>query len=177
MLGGLRVYLNALFGTDLAAVHGSFSQIVFALTIAVAVLTTRRKPIPLTTLDARRRHRPGRHARRRRGLRQIVCGAVLRHGTTAWGPRLHLLVAFVAVLAVVAAVRALRGAPAALAGWAAHDRAHRFATDAGRRSVDGPLCRRDNGVAVAAGQRARRRDSHCPRPGRLRPVRAAVAWP
>jgi heme A synthase len=113
MLGGLRVYLNALFGTDLAAVHGSFSQVVFALTVAVAVLTARRKIVPADdawTPDAGTARAATLAAVAVYG--QIVCGAVLRHGTTAWGPRLHLLVAFLAVIAVFAAVRALRDAPA-----------------------------------------------------------------
>src|SRR5207253_4454802 len=43
LLGGLRVYLNALFGTDLATVHGIFSQIVLALAVAVLVGTYPRR--------------------------------------------------------------------------------------------------------------------------------------
>lgn len=107
MLGGLRVYLNALLGTDLAVVHGSFSQIVLALTIAVAVLTGRRKPVPADAATVRAITFAAVAV-----YGQIVCGAVLRHATTTWGPRLHLLVAFVAVIAVFAAVRTLRAAPA-----------------------------------------------------------------
>lgn len=96
MLGGLRVRFNELAGTDLAAVHGSFAQIVFSLLIAIAVLT--RKPgtgdIPETT---------------RRCLRwqticlvvfcylQILWGAWIRHSPDALGIRLHLIFAFVVV--------------------------------------------------------------------------------
>src|SRR5205823_14529031 len=43
LLGGLRVYLNALFGTDLATIHGVFSQIVVALAVAVLVGTSPRR--------------------------------------------------------------------------------------------------------------------------------------
>ena len=45
ILGGLRVYLNALNGSDLAAIHGVFSQIVLALAVGVVVAT---RPRPAT---------------------------------------------------------------------------------------------------------------------------------
>src|SRR5947199_158364 len=41
MLGGFRVRLNALFGTDLAVVHGCFAQVVFALLVGLAYLVHR----------------------------------------------------------------------------------------------------------------------------------------
>src|SRR5260370_20833692 len=41
LLGGFRVRLNALFGTDLAAVHGVFAQVVFGMIVSVAVCTSR----------------------------------------------------------------------------------------------------------------------------------------
>jgi heme A synthase len=49
LLGGIRVRYNELFGREMSAVHGSFAQIVFALLIAVAVLSAKPKagpPIP-----------------------------------------------------------------------------------------------------------------------------------
>src|SRR5579872_6144106 len=41
LLGGFRVVLNALVGTDLAAVHGIFAQVVFSLFVGIAVFTSR----------------------------------------------------------------------------------------------------------------------------------------
>src|SRR5262249_55820749 len=39
LLGGLRVRLNALYGKELAPVHGVFAQVVFCLLVALAALT------------------------------------------------------------------------------------------------------------------------------------------
>jgi hypothetical protein len=109
LLGGLRVYLNALFGADLAAIHGSFSQIVFALAVAVVVLTARPKAVPHDDIWT-----PERGVARRATLAavaiyvQVVCGAVLRHTASRLGPRLHLLAAFLAVVTVFFAVQAVR---------------------------------------------------------------------
>lgn len=110
LLGGLRVYLNALFGTDLATVHGIFSQIVVALAVAVLVGTTPRRitddrwaPSPLTirwvvvTATA--------------VFVQVVTGAVLRHTTSPLGPRIHLLLAFAVVAATIVVGRQLADAP------------------------------------------------------------------
>src|SRR4051812_48343172 len=46
ILGGLRVYLNALIGPELAAFHGVFSQVVLALAVTVVVLTRPRRDVP-----------------------------------------------------------------------------------------------------------------------------------
>jgi cytochrome c oxidase assembly protein subunit 15 len=104
ILGGLRVYLNALFGSDLAAVHGVFSQIVLALAVTVVVLT---RP--------RRISRPNPDLLRWGVIAatvvfgQIVAGAVLRHSDSPLGPRLHLLGAFLVVFATAAVSRRSRG--------------------------------------------------------------------
>ena len=42
LLGGFRVMLNELVGTDLATIHGIFAQVVFCLLIAIAILSGRR---------------------------------------------------------------------------------------------------------------------------------------
>src|SRR5439155_9281591 len=47
LLGGFRVSLNALVGTDLALVHGLFAQLVFALLVSVALFTSRRWSAPM----------------------------------------------------------------------------------------------------------------------------------
>lgn len=96
LLGGVRVRFNELAGTDLAAVHGCFAQIVFALLITIAVMTRNAKPATLSTASVGK-------------LRwqticlvifaylQIVWGAWIRHSPDAIGNRLHLLFAFVVV--------------------------------------------------------------------------------
>src|SRR5439155_19505744 len=110
MLGGLRVYLNALFGSDLATVHGVFSQIVVALAVAVLVGTSPRR-IPNDPWA------PSRLTIRWALLTalvvfaQVVTGAVLRHTTSPLGPRLHLLLAFGVVAATIVIGRQLADAP------------------------------------------------------------------
>src|SRR5262249_32237394 len=44
LLGGLRVYLNALWGQEISAIHGSFAQIVLALGVVVVVRTSPPNP-------------------------------------------------------------------------------------------------------------------------------------
>jgi heme A synthase len=110
LLGGLRVYLNALFGTDLATIHGVFSQIVVALAVAVLVGTSpRRIADDLWAPSAR----TIRWATLTAFLvfAQVVSGAVLRHTTSPIGPRLHLLLAFAVVAATVVVARQLTDAP------------------------------------------------------------------
>jgi heme a synthase len=119
ILGGLRVYFNALIGPDLAAVHGVFSQIVVALGVALAVLC-----IPRRETSADDRWLPDR-ALHRGGLIavaavfvQIVFGAVLRHTASPLGPRLHVLGAFLVVLATGVVSRRSRGTPRGVRGLA-----------------------------------------------------------
>jgi cytochrome c oxidase assembly protein subunit 15 len=105
ILGGMRVYLNALYGSDLATIHGVFSQVVLALAVTVVVMTRPRRAPPVVD----------------RGLKtwalaaavivfaQIVFGALLRHTDSPLGPRLHLLNAFLVVFATAAVSRRSRG--------------------------------------------------------------------
>jgi cytochrome c oxidase assembly protein subunit 15 len=99
LLGGFRVKLNALLGTDLAMIHGAFSQIVFSLLIALALLTSPGWMLghsrPAGTLQ--------RWAWLTTGIlfAQIVLGAILRHTYSPLGQRGHLLLAFAAVAAVI----------------------------------------------------------------------------
>jgi heme a synthase len=112
MLGGLRVYLNALFGTDLAAIHGIFSQVVVALAVGILVGTAPRRAVA-----ADDRWVPAAATARWAVVTavvvfgQVVAGAVLRHTASPLGPRLHLLLAFAVLAAVVVVGRLLSDAP------------------------------------------------------------------
>jgi heme A synthase len=95
LLGGFRVRLNAWAGTDLAAIHGVFAQVVFGLLVSLAVLTG----APANGAEG-----PG-EADRDRARRpawlllglvflQLVFGAALRHTANPLSQRGHLLTAF-----------------------------------------------------------------------------------
>jgi heme A synthase len=102
LLGGFRVKLNALAGTDLALVHGCFAQVVFALLVGMAAVTARRPAVPVPAAAGLRRW-----SALTAGvvLVQIVLGALVRHThSSVWG-RGHLLAAFAVVAAVVVLVR------------------------------------------------------------------------
>jgi heme A synthase len=109
LLGGFRVMLDALVGTDLATGHGIFAQIVFSLLISIAVLTGR----PSTGFV------PSRSLTRLAAalvailFLQIVFGAFVRHSPTALVQRLHYLTAFVATALAVGVILAIMTRPAA----------------------------------------------------------------
>jgi len=109
----LRVYLNALSGTDLATIHGVFSQIVVALAVAVLVGT---KPPRLANELWAPSVRTIRWAVMTALIvfAQVVTGAVLRHTTSSLGPSLHLLFAFAVVAATIVFGRQLADAPRAI---------------------------------------------------------------
>ncbi|MBA4063644.1 MAG: hypothetical protein C0501_08020 [Isosphaera sp.] len=92
LLGGFRVKLNELVGTDLAAVHGVFAQVVFGLLVTVAVLTA---PPPSPARPARRVAR-GAVLLAALLFVQVVWGAIVRHDPNPLAQRLHLLFAFAA---------------------------------------------------------------------------------
>lgn len=100
ILGGLRVYLNALWGSDLATIHGVFSQIVLAISVAVLLFTSPRRDIlAIASLY-------------RWGIlsalivfAQVVFGAILRHTNSTVAPRLHMLGAFLVLFATAAVSR------------------------------------------------------------------------
>ncbi|HJT78488.1 MAG TPA: COX15/CtaA family protein [Gemmataceae bacterium] len=101
ILGGFRVYLNSLAGTDLAAVHGTFAQVFFALVVGIAVAVPSPRPWP-----------PASPALRRWSLAavavvfvQLVLGAAVRHTHAPHWGHAHLLVALAVVAAVVGLVR------------------------------------------------------------------------
>jgi len=122
ILGGLRVYYNALQGPELAAFHGVLGQLVFSLITAAAVVTSRAF-VRETALE------PG----EARGLRrlcltltacvflQLVWGSLTRHLYLPVAQRLHFLTAFVVLAAVAWFVKVVWDSPAARArlGFAA----------------------------------------------------------
>lgn len=96
LLGGFRVKLNALVGTDLDAVHGVFGQLTFALLVALAVVTAAR---PAADLPPSARG-PVRHLTLVLAVLlvvQLVWGALVRHQPDTVNQRLHLLTAFLVV--------------------------------------------------------------------------------
>jgi heme A synthase len=110
LLGGFRVKLNELFGTDLATIHGVFAQTFFSLLVAIAVLTApvrQGEPIAPAPLNQLRRFTVI-----LAGLvfLQVVWGAILRHTPGPAVQRLHLLTAFVVVAAAIWVIR-LASAP------------------------------------------------------------------
>jgi len=93
LLGGLRVRLNELFGTDLAMVHGIFAQVVFALLVTIAVLTARRKVGEEVLNESRLRFWTLMLVGS--AFIQLVWGAMVRHHGTSVMQRLHFMTAFV----------------------------------------------------------------------------------
>jgi heme A synthase len=98
---------HALVGPELALVHGLFAQLVFAVLVSVAVMTSRAWAA-------------GGDIRQREGLRplafllaglvyaQIAFGAVVRHFQDRVAQRIHVLVAFAVVVTVAWAFLAVR---------------------------------------------------------------------
>jgi heme A synthase len=123
LLGGLRVFLNELVGTDLAAVHGVFAQVTFCLLVAVVILAApRRSGDALAGAD---RPRYLRLSAALVGLLfiQLVWAVIVRHQGSAAAQRLHLLTAFaVTGVAVWLSVLILGSPPvkARLGGQAYH---------------------------------------------------------
>jgi cytochrome c oxidase assembly protein subunit 15 len=100
LLGGFRVKLHALLGPNLALIHGSFAQVVFALLVGLAAVTSPRWALGSA--------RPESHHMQRWSLVvvsllfvQIVLGVFLRHTFSPVSQRGHLLVSFAVVAAVV----------------------------------------------------------------------------
>ncbi len=113
LLGGFRVKLNELVGTDLAAFHGVFAQVVLGLLVTVAVLTHR--------VSAGSRSGLSRWALALAHLifLQVIFGAWVRHFPAALPQRLHFLTAFAATAIAVWLIRAILADSASRtrAGW------------------------------------------------------------
>jgi len=108
LLGGFRVRLNVLAGTDLAAVHGIFGQVVFSLLVSLAVLTAKPREIPAIPDDNRLWLRRLAHVLVMLVFLQLVWGALTRHFATGLVQRLHILTAFLVVAALVWLFRSAR---------------------------------------------------------------------
>jgi cytochrome c oxidase assembly protein subunit 15 len=99
-LGIFRVDYNAIHGRTFALIHGCFAQIVFAVLVCVALLTSRRWEAD--------RDEPASNALRRWSIvtmllvfGQLLLGGLVRHNESLLGPRGHLLGAFVVTIAIV----------------------------------------------------------------------------
>ncbi len=101
LLGGFRVLLHALVGTDLALIHGSFAQLVFALLVSLALFTSRGWAAGIVA-PAAETNRLRHWSLLTAGLifLQIIFGGLVRHTSSAFGQRAHLLIAFAVVAAV-----------------------------------------------------------------------------
>lgn len=119
LLGGFRVKLNELVGTDLAAFHGVFAQVVFGLLVAVAVLT--RRPQRVSNSGAESLFARWSVALAVLIFVQVIFGAWVRHFPGSTPQRLHFLTAFAATAIVVWLLRAVFAdfAARARAGWIA----------------------------------------------------------
>jgi cytochrome c oxidase assembly protein subunit 15 len=107
LFGKYRVDLNALFGQNLALIHGCFAQLVIATLVAVALVTSRG-----WINDHAEPHggslAPRADKARRWSLitmlivyAQLVTGGVMRHRDFLLGSRLHLVGAFLVLGAVI----------------------------------------------------------------------------
>jgi heme A synthase len=112
LLGGFRVRLNALAGTDLAAVHGVFAQVVLSLLVCVAVLTAAPRGGAMPSGEALRFRRLS-LALAGVAFLQLVWGAWLRHAPSGVPQRLHLMTAFAVVAVGLWLVATSRSSPAA----------------------------------------------------------------
>jgi len=104
LLGGMRVRLNALMGTELALVHGCFGQLVFTLLVSLVICTSKRWSLQDDEVRPVEDHTSLRlWSLLVTGLliAQLILGAILRHKGWALGQRGHLLMAFAVVAAVV----------------------------------------------------------------------------
>ena len=113
LLGGYRVFLDQLMGTQLAAIHGSFGQVTLALLTAVAVLAAPRRTgdeLPQSERDTLTKWSAALVAG---VVLQLVWGVWVRHLASPVAQRLHILTAFAVVGLVVAVVLRVRNSPAA----------------------------------------------------------------
>ena len=101
LLGGLRVYLHALVGPELATIHGATGQMVFALVAGTAILATFPGAFPKLE-DKEKRLLPfiG-WALVVALLFQLAWAVIVRHGGQPWAQRLHMIGAFI-VFGIVA---------------------------------------------------------------------------
>ena len=113
LLGGYRVFLDQLMGTQLAAIHGSFGQVTLALLVAVVVLAAPRRrgdSLPFSERSALSNLTVALVAG---VVLQLVWGVWVRHLASPVAQRLHILTAFAVVGLVVAVLlRVFKSSPA-----------------------------------------------------------------
>jgi cytochrome c oxidase assembly protein subunit 15 len=103
LLGGFRVRLHALLGSDLALIHGCFGQLVFATLVTLALATSRRwREAANTGLTIEAAALLRRWSLIVTGLlvAQLLFGAFIRHMGSSVAQRVHLLTAFAIVAAI-----------------------------------------------------------------------------
>ena len=112
LLGGFRVVLNAMFGTNLATIHGCTGQIVFSIIIGAVVLT--RSSRNSVTVVAEERGYWHRASIRLLALvlLQLVWGVMIRHQPNPVVQRLHILTAFLVVVVAAAQFHRAAAVPA-----------------------------------------------------------------
>src|SRR5262249_35357915 len=103
LLGGFRVKLNELVGTDIAVLHGCSGQVVLALLVTIAVVTAPRGAYPVFIDGDRQRALRGAVVLAALAFVQIVFGVLVRQTASPLGQRGHLLTAF-AVLGLATAL-------------------------------------------------------------------------
>ena len=121
LLGGYRVYLDQLMGTQLAAIHGSFGQMTLATLVAVVVLAAPRRRADTLPFSERPALSNLTVALVAGVVVQLVWGVWVRHLASPVAQRLHILTAFAVVGLVVAVLlRVFKSPPtrAHLGGYA-----------------------------------------------------------
>jgi heme A synthase len=98
ILGILRVNLHALAGREFAMIHGCTAQLVFALLVGIAYLTSPSSTDRIASEHATDRLKQLSLLTAGLVYLQIVLGALVRHTDSVAGPRLHLLLAFGVVI-------------------------------------------------------------------------------
>jgi heme A synthase len=113
LLGGFRVYLNALVGPNLAAIHGLFAQVVFGLLVSLAVLTAPRFAGDALPPEEARGLRTPALALAALVFLQLTWGVLVRHLHGAFAQRAHFATAFAVVAAAAWLATAASVRPAA----------------------------------------------------------------
>ena len=113
LLGGVRVRYNELAGRELSAVHGVVGQVVFALLVAVAVLTRKPKRGPAVDEGTAAHLEWQTLALVLFTFSQIVWGAWIRHFPSPLANRVHLFFAFVVVGFATLVIKQVTSDPAA----------------------------------------------------------------
>ncbi|MGL6076393.1 MAG: hypothetical protein ACRC8S_19745 [Fimbriiglobus sp.] len=123
LLGGYRVYLDQLMGTQLAAIHGSFGQVTLALLTAVTILAAPRKVGDALPESVRNKLSPWTIGLVAIVVMQLIWGVWVRHIGTPLSQRLHILTAFLVTAMILVLVFQILTNPSAKArfgGYAYH---------------------------------------------------------